>query len=65
VQAARCRAFAQVDEGLHGGSKVATASGEDKTKNDITFRFGPAQGPTTTQIPPRLKPLRNTSACLR
>src|SRR5271163_1553275 len=26
VQAARCRTFAQVDEGLHGGSKVATAS---------------------------------------
>jgi hypothetical protein len=37
-------AFAQVDEGFHDGSKVATASGTARTKSDISFSFECAQG---------------------
>ena len=44
MQATRCLAFAQVDEGFHGGSRVATASGSAETESDITFSFGAAQG---------------------
>jgi hypothetical protein len=44
VQATRCLAFAQVNEGFHYGSRVATASGTAETESDITFSSYPAQG---------------------
>jgi hypothetical protein len=60
-----CRAFAQVNEGFHGAPGCATTTATTGSESEITFCFDAVQGPTTRQIPPRLKPLRNTSACLR
>src|SRR6202012_1603725 len=44
VQATRCLAFSQVNEGFHYGSRVATAFGTAKTESDITFPSAAAQG---------------------
>jgi hypothetical protein len=44
VEAPRCPAFTQVNEGFHDGSRVATASGTAETESDITFSSAAAQG---------------------